>query len=426
MELKFYLAIAVFVVVYALLIWDKLNRAVVALLGASALIVLGVLNQEAAVHGIDFNTIGLLIGMMLIVFICQKTGMFQYIAIKAAKASKGDPWKILISLSCVTAILSALLDNVTTVLLTVPITLLITEELEVNPYPYLVSQIIMSNIGGTATLIGDPPNIMIGSATGLTFMDFVFGVGPVIPIIVFATLIPLKFMYAKSFTVSDEKKKRIMEFKEREALTDIPLLKKCLVVLAGVIGGFMLQRQLHLEPATIALFGAAILLLISKEDLHSVMEKVEWTSIFFFIGLFIVVHGLIEVGFIKMLADMMLEVTGGDMATTGYVILWGSAIASSIVDNIPFVATMIPLIKDMAPAFGGDAAVLPLWWALSLGACLGGNGTIIGASANVVVSGIAHRNGHEIKFFKFMLLAYPLMLLSVAIATVYMYLRFLG
>ncbi|OGP14564.1 MAG: hypothetical protein A2054_09600 [Deltaproteobacteria bacterium GWA2_55_10] len=426
MELKFYLAIAVFVVVYALLIWDKLNRAVVALLGASALIVLGVLNQEAAVHGIDFNTIGLLIGMMLIVFICQKTGMFQYIAIKAAKASKGDPWKILISLSCVTAILSALLDNVTTVLLTVPITLLITEELEVNPYPYLVSQIIMSNIGGTATLIGDPPNIMIGSATGLTFMDFVFGVGPVIPIIVFATLIPLKFMYAKSFTVSDEKKKRIMEFKEREALTDIPLLKKCLVVLAGVIGGFMLQRQLHLEPATIALFGAAILLLISKEDLHSVMEKVEWTSIFFFIGLFIVVHGLIEVGFIKMLADMMLEVTGGDMATTGYVILWGSAIASSIVDNIPFVATMIPLIKDMAPAFGGDAAVLPLWWALSLGACLGGNGTIIGASANVVVSGIAHRNGHEMKFFKFMLIAYPLMLLSVAIATLYMYLRFLG
>ena len=426
MELKFYLAIAVFVVVYALLIWDKLNRAVVALLGASALIVLGVLNQEAAVHGIDFNTIGLLIGMMLIVFICQKTGMFQYIAIKAAKASKGDPWKILRSLSCVTAILSALLDNVTTVLLTVPITLLITEELEVNPYPYLVSQIIMSNIGGTATLIGDPPNIMIGSATGLTFMDFVFGVGPVIPIIVFATLIPLKFMYAKSFTVSDEKKKRIMEFKEREALTDIPLLKKCLVVLAGVIGGFMLQRQLHLEPATIALFGAAILLLISKEDLHSVMEKVEWTSIFFFIGLFIVVHGLIEVGFIKMLADMMLEVTGGDMATTGYVILWGSAIASSIVDNIPFVATMIPLIKDMAPAFGGDAAVLPLWWALSLGACLGGNGTIIGASANVVVSGIAHRNGHEMKFFKFMLIAYPLMLLSVAIATVYMYLRFLG
>ena len=383
MELKFYLAIAVFVVVYALLIWDKLNRAVVALLGASALIVLGVLNQEAAVHGIDFNTIGLLIGMMLIVFICQKTGMFQYIAIKAAKASKGDPWKILISLSCVTAILSALLDNVTTVLLTVPITLLITEELEVNPYPYLVSQIIMSNIGGTATLIGDPPNIMIGSATGLTFMDFVFGVGPVIPIIVFATLIPLKFMYAKSFTVSDEKKKRIMEFKEREALTDIPLLKKCLVVLAGVIGGFMLQRQLHLEPATIALFGAAILLLISKEDLHSVMEKVEWTSIFFFIGLFIVVHGLIEVGFIKMLADMMLEVTGGDMATTGYVILWGSAIASSIVDNIPFVATMIPLIKDMAPAFGGDAAVLPLWWALSLGACLGGNGTIIGTTITV-------------------------------------------
>lgn len=426
MEQTFYLAIGIFVAVYALLIWDKLNRAVVALLGASLLIVLGVLNQEAAVHGIDFNTIGLLIGMMVIVFICQDTGMFQYVAIRGAKMSKGDPWKILVALSIVTAILSALLDNVTTVLLTVPITLLITQELEVNPYPYLISQILMSNIGGTATLIGDPPNIMIGSATGLTFMDFVFGVGPVIPIIFIATLIPLRFIYGSSFKVSEDRKKRIMEFRESEALTDVPLLKKCLVVLALVIGGFMMQRQLHLEPATIALFGASILLLISKKDLHQVMEKVEWTSIFFFIGLFIVVHSLVEVGFIKYLADLMLEATGGDMAVTGYAILWGSAIASSIVDNIPFVATMIPLIKDMAPAFGGDAAVLPLWWALSLGACLGGNGTIIGASANVVVSGIAHRNGHEMKFFKYMLIAYPLMLMSIAIATVYMYLRFLG
>lgn len=425
MEQKFYLAIAIFVIVYGLLIWDKLNRAVVALLGASALIVLGVINQEAAIHGIDFNTIGLLIGMMVIVFICQKTGMFQYIAIRAAKFSKGDPWRILVALSIVTALLSALLDNVTTVLLTVPITLLITEELEVNPYPFFVSQILMSNIGGTATLIGDPPNIMIGSATGLTFMDFVFGVGPVIPIIVLATLIPLKFIYAKSFKVSDEKKKRIMEFRESEAIKDHALLKKCLVVLAGVIGGFILQRTLHLEPATIALFGAAVLLLITGEDLHAVMEKVEWTSIFFFIGLFIVVHSLIEVGFIKLLADQMLRITGGDLSMTGYVILWGSAIASSIVDNIPFVATMIPLIKGMAPAFGGDVAVLPLWWALSLGACLGGNGTIIGASANVVVAGIAHRNGHELKFFRYMLLAYPLMLLSIALSTVYLYIRYL-
>lgn len=426
MELDFFLAIAIFALVYTLLIWDKINRAVVALLGASALIVLGVINQEAAVEGIDFNTIGLLIGMMIIVFIAQKTGMFQYIAIKGAKMSKGDPWRILISLSIVTACLSAILDNVTTVLLTVPITLLLTEELEVNPYPFLVSQILMSNIGGTATLIGDPPNIMIGSAIGLTFMDFVLGVGPVIPIIGIATLIPLKLIYGKSFNISDERKKRIMEFREAEALTDRPLMVKCLAVLGLVIGGFILQRHLHLEPATIALFGAAILLLISKEDLHGVMEKVEWTSIFFFVGLFVVVHGLIEVGFIRLLADRMLEATGGHLATTGFVILWGSAIASSIVDNIPFVATMIPLIKGMAPAFGGDAAVLPLWWSLSLGACLGGNGTIIGASANVVVAGIAHRNGHEIRFFKFMLIAYPLMLLSIAISTVYMYIRFLG
>lgn len=426
MEFNFYIAIAIFTLVYALLIWDKLNRAVVALLGATALIVFGVISQEAAIEGIDFNTIGLLIGMMIIVFISQKTGMFQYMAIKGAKMSRGDPWRILVSLSVVTAVLSALLDNVTTVLLTVPITLLITEELEVSPDPFLVSQILMSNIGGTATLIGDPPNIMIGSATGLTFMDFVFGVGPVVPLVAVGTLIPLRLIYGKSFRVSDERKKRIMEFREAEALTDRPLMMKCLAVLGMVIGGFMLQRHLHLEPATIALFGAAVLLMISKEDLHGVMEKVEWTSIFFFIGLFIVVRGLIEVGFIRLMADRMLEATGGRLITTGFVILWGSAIASSIVDNIPFVATMIPLINGMAPSFGGDAAVLPLWWSLSLGACLGGNGTIIGASANVVVAGIAHRNGHGIGFVKFMLLAYPLMLFSIAIATAYMYIRYLG
>lgn len=426
MEHKFYIAIGVFAAVYALLIWDRLNRAVVAMLGASSLVVLGVLNQEAAVRGIDFNTIGLLVGMMVIVLICQETGMFQFVAIKGAKLSKGDPWRILVSLSVVTAVLSGLLDNVTTVLLTVPITLLITEELEVNPYPYLVSQILLSNVGGTATLIGDPPNIMIGSATGLTFMDFVFNVGPVVPIVAIATIVPLRLMYASSFVVTEDRKKRIMGFREREALTDIPLLKKCLVVLAIVMGGFMAQRQLRLEPATIALFGAALLLLISKKDLHHVMEKVEWTSIFFFIGLFVVVHSLVEVGVIGLLADLMLGATGGDLAVTGYAILWGSAVASSIVDNIPLVATMIPLIRDMAPAFGGDAAVQPLWWALSLGACLGGNGTIIGASANVVVSGIAHRNGHEMKFFKFMLVAYPLMLLSIVISTAYMHLRFFG
>lgn len=424
METNLLVALGVFVAVYALLIWDKINRAVVALLGASALVLLGVLNQEAAVEGIDFNTLGLLIAMMAIVTISQKTGMFQYLAIRAAKMVKGDPWWILVALSVVTAMLSGLLDNVTTVLLTVPITFLITDELELEPYPFLVAQVFSSNIGGTATLIGDPPNIMIGSAVGLAFMDFVYNVGVIVPAILLGTLVPMYFMYGKKMKVSEEVKKRIMEFNEREAITDRKLLTKCLIVLALTIGTFIFQKPLHLEAATIGLFGAAVLMLIAKEDVHHVMEKAEWTSIFFFLGLFVVVHSLVEVGLIGMLAKKTLDLTGGDMKVAGMTILWVSAIASAFIDNIPFVATMIPLLKDMAPGFGGPEAIMPLWWALSLGACLGGNGTLIGASANVVVAGMAAKNGHEISFVKFTKTAFPLMLISIVISTVYMWLRY--
>lgn len=418
------IALVVFVAVYALLIWDKINRAVVSLLGACALIVLGVLHQEAAVEGIDFNTIGLLIAMMAIVTICQKTGMFQYLAIRSAKMVKGEPWRILVALSVVTAVLSAFLDNVTTVLLTVPITFLITDELKLNPYPFLVAQIFSSNIGGTATLIGDPPNIMIGSAVGLAFMDFVFNVGVIVPVIVVGTLIPMYFIFGNKMKVSEDLRRRIMAFNENETITDSKMLIKCLIVLGITIGAFVLQKQLHLEAATIALFGAAVMMLVTGEDLHHVMEKAEWTSIFFFVGLFIVVHSLVEVGLIKMLAMKTLDLTGGDMKVMGMTILWVSAIASAFIDNIPFVATMIPLIKDMAPALGGPEAIESLWWALSLGACLGGNGTLIGASANVVVAGMAHKNGHPISFVKFTMLAFPLMLISIVISTVYMWFRY--
>ncbi|CAG1064900.1 putative transporter [uncultured bacterium] len=424
METNLLIALAVFVAVYALLIWDKINRAVVALLGASALVLLGVLNQEAAVRGIDFNTLGLLIAMMAIVTISQKTGMFQYLAIRAAKMVKGNPWWILVALSVVTASVSALLDNVTTVLLTVPITFLLTDELELDPYPFLVAQVLSSNIGGTATLIGDPPNIMIGSAVGLTFMDFVYNVGVIVPAVLAGTLIPMYFLYGKKMKVSDELKRRIMAFNENEAITDKGLLAKCLIVLAITIGAFIFQKPLHLEAATIGLFGAAVLMLIAKEDVHHVMEKAEWTSIFFFLGLFVVVHSLVEVGLIGSLAQKTLDLTGGDMKVAGMTILWVSAIASAFIDNIPFVATMIPLLKGMAPGLGGPDAILPLWWALSLGACLGGNGTLIGASANVVVAGMAAKNGHPISFMKFTYVAFPLMLISIVISTVYMWLRY--
>lgn len=418
------IALIVFVGVYALLIWDKINRAVVSLLGASALILIGVLNQEAAVHGIDFNTIGLLLAMMAIVAISQKTGMFQYLAIRAAKIAKGEPWRILVSLSIVTALLSALLDNVTTVLLTVPITFLLVDELKLNPYPFLVAQIFASNIGGTATLIGDPPNIMIGSAVGLAFMDFVVNLGVIIPVVLAGFLVPMYFIYGRKMKVADELKRRIMAFNENEAITDKKLLVKCLIVLAITIGGFLLQKPLHLEAATIGLFGAAVLMLITGDDLQHVMEKAEWTSIFFFVGLFIIVHSLVEVGLIGQLAQKTLEMTGGDMKVTGMTILWVSAIASAFIDNIPFVASMIPLIKGLAPSMGGPEAIMPLWWSLALGACLGGNGTLIGASANVVVAGMAHKNGHEISFVKFTLLAFPMMLISIIISSVYMWFRY--
>ena len=425
MTLDVIIAVLVFLGVYVLLIWDKADRAVIAMLGAGALILVGVQTQKDAINGIDFNTIGLLVGMMAIVSVCQKTGMFQYLAIKSAKLARGEPWRILLYLSVVTAVLSALLDNVTTVLLIAPITLLITDELKVNPYPFLFAQILASNIGGAATLIGDPPNIMIGSARGLSFLDFIVNVGPVMPVVFVVTFIILKVIYGKTLVVAEENKERIMRFREADAITDHALLKKSLLVLAGVIGGFMLHETIHIEPATTALFGAAVLILISGSEFHDVMGRVEWTTIFFFIGLFVVVHGLVEVGIISVLASTMLSLTGSSIDTAVFLTLWISAVASALVDNIPFVATMIPLIEEMTPALGGEEAVMPVWWALSIGACLGGNGSIIGASANVIVAGFAARSGYPIGFFRFMKLAFPLMLLSIAISTVYMYLRYL-
>jgi Na+/H+ antiporter NhaD/arsenite permease-like protein len=419
-----YAAIAVFLVVYAILVWDKINRAVVALLGAGAVVISGVQDQETAVLGIDFNTIGLLVGMMIIVNICQKTGMFQFLAIKSAKAVKGEPWRMLVALACVTAILSAFLDNVTTVLLVTPLTLLIVDEMKLSPYPFLVSQILASNIGGTATLIGDPPNIMIGSAADLSFMDFVWNVAPAMPIVMLVTFAPLKFIYGRHMKVDDAVKRKVLEFDEYAALKDRALLWKCLLVLAAVVAGFVLQERLELRPATIAMAGAAVLLLVSAHNFDAVMEKLEWTTIFFFIGLFVVVHGLVEVGVIKALATRALELTGGDLVITTYLILWVSAVASAFVDNIPFVATMIPMIHDMGDAFGGAHKVEVLWWALSIGACLGGNGTIIGASANVIIAGMAHKAGHPISFIKFFFLAFPLMLLSIIVCTIYMLIRY--
>ena len=430
-----WVAVSILLVVYAVIMAEKFNRAVLSMLGAGMMILCGVLTQQQAVAGIDFNTIGLLTGMMVIVAISQKTGMFQYVAIKAAKVVKGDPWGILVMLSVVTAVFSAFLDNVTTVLLIAPVTLLITDALGIKPYPFLFAQILSSNIGGTATLIGDPPNIMIGSAAGLSFYDFLVNLAPITPIIMLVTILAIWVMFGRGLHATEEAKALVMEFNENDAIENVPLLKKSLFVLVAVIGGFTVAHSFHLEPASIAMFGAALLLLLQTwgQSLHDkdhayegIMAEVEWTTIFFFVGLFIVVTGVEHTGVIEMLAHKTLELTGGDFNATAGAILWVSAIASALIDNIPFVATMIPLIESMAPSFGGAEALVPLWWALALGACLGGNGSLIGASANLIVAGFAQRAGHPIAFLQFMKHAFFLMLGSIAVAHTYLYLRYLS
>ncbi|MDX8403380.1 MAG: ArsB/NhaD family transporter [Mariprofundaceae bacterium] len=430
-----WIAVSLLLFVYGIIMAEKFNRAVLSLLGAGLMVLCGVITQEQAVAGIDFNTIGLLTGMMVIVTISQKTGMFQFVAIKSAKMVKGDPWGILLMLAVVTAVFSAFLDNVTTVLLIAPVTLLITDALNIKPYPFLFAQILASNIGGTATLIGDPPNIMIGSAAGLSFYDFLVNLAPITPVIMLVTLILIWFMFGKGLHATEEAKALVMQFNEYEAIKDVPLLKKSIFVLFAVISGFTVAHSFHLEPASIAMFGAALLLLLQTWGLNlrakdhayeGVMAEVEWTTIFFFVGLFIIVTGVEHTGVIEMMAEKTLELTGGDFTATAGAILWVSAIASALIDNIPFVATMIPLIQNMAPAFGGEEALVPLWWALALGACLGGNGTLIGASANLIVAGFAQRAGHPIAFLVFMKHAFGLMLVSIAIAHTYLYLRYLG
>lgn len=427
-------ASVLFVGTYAVIVTEKINRAIVALIGAGLMIVLGVMNQEAAIRGIDFNTLGLLAGMMVIVAVSKRSGVFQYVAVWAAKRVQARPWGILVMLSVVTAVFSAFLDNVTTVLLIAPVTLLITEELQVRPYPFLFAEIFASNIGGTATLIGDPPNIMIGSAVKLTFNDFLFHLAPITPVILLVTLAVIYLIWGRGMQASDEARERVMSFNEHEAITDPVLLKQSLVVISIVVVGFVFAHALHLEPATIAMAGAALLLLLTSigndpeeqsEHVHKSFGEVEWVTIFFFVGLFILVHGLEAVGILETLANEVVALTGGDLALTALAVLWVSAVFSAIVDNIPFVATMIPMIKSMAPTFGGAENLLPLWWSLALGACLGGNGSLVGASANLIVAGYAERAGHRIEFLKFMALAFPLMLVSIVIASVYVYFRYL-
>jgi len=418
-------AVALFVVVLAGIATELINRTVAALLGATVVVAFGVVEQtEAASEFIDWNTIGLLAGMMVIVVILNKTGLFEYLAIKSAQLGKARPVRILILLSLVTAFLSAFLDNVTTVILMVPVTFLIADALDVSPLPFLLAQVMASNVGGAATLIGDPPNILIGSAADLSFADFVLNLAPVVLLALPVVLGFFYLVFRRELGASENAEGTIEKLDARGAIRDRVLLRKSLIVLGAVILGFFLHGLLHLEAATIALFGAAVLMLYARSDVEEVLREVEWPTLLFFVGLFVLVGGLEVTGFVGRIAEFLTGVSNSP-AVTAMLVMWGSAFASGIVDNIPFTATMIPVIQELAQAEGlSEAEVRPLWWALAIGADFGGNFTLIGASANVVVAGMSERAGKKISFLRFMAYGIPVTLISLAVATPYVLLRY--
>jgi len=420
----FFVSIVIFIAVYILIIWDKFDRTLVALGGGMLMIILQILNQESAIEAVDFDTVTLLIGMMMIVMVMRRTGVFEYLAIKVLKISKADPQRLIILLSLITGVLSGLLDNVTTILLIIPVTLSVAKDLKLDPIPFIIAEIFASNIGGTATLIGDPPNIMIGSQVGFTFNDFLFNNSIIALPILLLTSILFALLYKKVLIADESVKAKVLAVNEKDAITDGPLLLKSMIVFSLVILGFIFNSVLHIESPTIALTGAIILIFLSGISSEEILHEVEWKTIFFFIGLFILVGGIEATGVIEILAKDVLLLTHGDVFMTTLSILWVSAIASAFIDNIPFVATMIPMITEMGQLSGID--IYPLWWALSLGACLGGNGTIIGASANVVAIGIAEAQGYRITFGHFFRVAFPFMILTIIIATVYMIFRYLA
>lgn len=417
------LSIVIFVGVYAFIIIDKFDRAVVALSGAMLMVLLRVLHQEEAFDAIDWNTIGLLVAMMIVVMIMRRSGIFEYMAVKIIKASKAEPFKLIIYISVTTGILSAFLDNVTTILLMLPIALSVTRELKLNPIPFVIAAVFGSNVGGTATLIGDPPNIMIGSQTGLSFIDFLINDAVICFPALFVTSFIFAFMFKKQLVAEESLKQKILQLNENDFIKDQILLKKSLAVFLLIVIGFLLHGALHFESSTIALTGAVILLAVSGMNSEEILMELEWKTIFFFCGLFTLVGGIVATGVISMIAEWVITMTGGDLFMTAMAILWVSAIASAFIDNIPFVAAMIPLIIQMGAISGID--ILPLWWALSLGACLGGNGTAIGASANVVAVGMIEREGYKITFGHYFRIAFPIMLFTIVISTGYMVLRYL-
>jgi len=428
---------SILLVSYALIVSEKIHRTVAALIGAILMVILGnhtgfldhekfPTNMEFVAQAVDWNTIGLLMGMMIIVGVLKETGFFEFIAIKTAKVARGNPWRIMLTFSVVTALLSAFLDNVTTVLLITPVTISITGTLGLNPIPYLMAEVLASNIGGAATLIGDPPNIMIGSGAGLSFNDFIMNLGPIIIIVLIASIVAFKIVFRRDIRQPVSNIQEVMAMDEWEQIKDMTILKKSLGVMGFTIVMFFMHHSLHIEPSIVAIMGATLLLLVTSHHPDRALHEVEWTVLLFFVGLFVIVKGVEEVGIIEKAAQLAVDLTQGDLSVALMVIMWVSAIASAIVDNIPFTATMIPLIHNMSadPSMASQLTahtINPLWWSLALGACLGGNGSLIGASANVVVAGISERMGYPITFMDFLKVGAPIMFLTVAISSVLLY-----
>lgn len=419
------LALVVFAITYVMIMTEWINKMTAALLGGFLVVVFGIVGQENAFAAVDWNVIFLLIGMMLVMGVLKETGIFQYIAIKTAKLAKADPLKIMLFMFFVTAFVSAFLDNVTTVMILVPIALLIASELKITPLPFIITMAIASNIGGTATMIGDPPNILIGSATDYSFMDFIYHLSPVIILVVISSLGLTWLLYRKGLVVSNENRARLMEYREDNLIANKKLLHKALIVVALMLTAFMMQDVLNMEISTIAMIAGLVLLVLSnrKHVEKALTQDIDWATIFFFVGLFMIVESLIETGFIDIVSRRIMQLSGNNLETTSYIILWFSGIFSAIIDNVPFVTTMIPMIKSIGTHFPAEA-MHPVWWALSLGACLGGNGTLIGASANIVSVGIAHRNGYPIKFMDFTKIGVIYTLNSLVISTLYIWLRY--
>lgn len=433
--MKALLSILIFATAYFFIASEKLNKTVVAMIGASLVIFLKLISFERAIGAVDFNVVFLLVGMMTSVYILSRTGFFEWMAISVAKKAKGDPWRIMVLLLAVTAVLSAFLDNVTTIMMIVPVTILIMQLLEISPVPFIIMEVIVSNISGTSTLIGDPPNIIIGSQAGLSFNSFLLNLGPAVIFVLLAFLATIFLMFRNKFQVEDRIKKRLIDAIPHLAIVDGKNMARALWVLGLIFSGFFLHEVLNLQPGIIALGGSMLMLLVCNSESEDTLMKVEWGVIFFFIGMFMMVAALEDNGVIGWLGNNVIGLAGGNLFVVCIMVLWGTAIFSSLLDNIPFVITMVPMVKTFVDYFTQtsgmtDSALIstqiahPLWWSLALGACLGGNGTIIGASSNIVMARIAEKNNYPISFSRFFKYGMFFMVQSMLICTLYIWLRY--